>query len=166
MGPPTGKPINIEITGENMDELVKASKDFLAYLDSLHVPGIEKLKSDFENNKPEIIVDIDRVRANREGISIGQIGMELRTGIYGKEVSKYKEDEDEYPIQLRYSEPQRKNMDKVINAKITYRDMNTGLLRQIPISSVAKLAYKDTYGGLTRKNAKRIITISSEVLSG
>ena len=166
MGPPTGKPVNIEVTGENLDELIVTANALQNYLDSLRVPGVEKLKSDFETNKPEIIVNIDRVRANREGLSIGQIGMELRTGIYGKEVSKYKEDEDEYPIQLRYSEPQRKNMDKVINAKITYRDMNTGLLRQIPISSVAKLAYKDTYGGINRKNSKRIITISSEVLSG
>ena len=153
MGPPTGKPVNIEVTGENLDELIITANTFKHYLDSLRIPGIEKLKSDFENNKPEIIVNIDRVRANREGLSIGQIGMELRTGIYGKEVSKYKEDEDEYPIELRYSEEQRKNVDKVINAKITYRDMNSGVLRQIPISSVAKIGYKDTYGGINRKKA-------------
>jgi multidrug efflux pump subunit AcrB len=165
-GPPTGKPINIEVSGENLDELILAASGFQNYLDSLRIPGIEKLKSDFDNKKPEITVDIDRVRANREGISIGQVGMELRTAIYGKEVSKYKEEEDEYPIQLRYSEEQRKNIDKVINAKITYRDINSGLLRQIPISSVAKLGYKDTYGGINRKNLKRVITISSEVLTG
>jgi multidrug efflux pump subunit AcrB len=92
--------------------------------------------------------------------------MELRTAIYGKEVSKYKEDEDEYPIQLRYAEAQRKNIDNIINARITYRDMNSGQLRQIPISSVAKLGYRDTYGGINRKNLKRVITISSEVVSG
>jgi multidrug efflux pump subunit AcrB len=166
MGPPTGKPVNIEVSGENLDELIVTAINFQNYLDSLRIPGIEKLKSDFDNKKPEINVDIDRVRANREGISVGQIGMELRTAIYGKEVSKYKEEEDEYPIQLRYAEEQRKNIDKVINARITYRDMNSGQLRQIPISSVAKLGYKDTYGGINRKNLKRVITISSEVLSG
>ena len=166
MGPPTGKPVNIEVTGEKLDELIVTANKFQNYLDSLRIPGIEKLKSDFDNNKPEITIDIDRVRANREGLSIGQIGMELRTAIYGKEVSKYKEDEDEYPIQVRYSEQQRKNIDKIINARITYRDMNSGQIRQIPISSVAKLGYKDTYGGINRKNLKRVITISSEVLSG
>jgi multidrug efflux pump subunit AcrB len=166
MGPSTGKPVNIEVSGEKLDELIVTAINFQNYLDSLRIPGIEKLKSDFDNKKPEITVDIDRVRANREGISIGQIGLELRTAIYGKEVSKYKEDEDEYPIQLRYTEEQRKNIDKVINAKITYRDMNSGQLRQIPISSVAKLGYRDTYGGINRKNLKRVITISSEVLSG
>jgi multidrug efflux pump len=105
-GPPTGKPVNIEVSGENLDELILTAINFQNYLDSLRIPGIEKLKSDFDNKKPEITVDIDRVRANREGISIGQIGMELRTAIYGKEVSKYKEDEDEYPIQLRYTQEQ------------------------------------------------------------
>jgi multidrug efflux pump subunit AcrB len=166
MGPPTGKPINIEVTGENMDDLIATSVNFKAYIDSLNIPGIEQIKSDFDNNKPEIIINIDRVRANREGLSLGQIGLELRTAIYGKEISKYKEDEDEYPIQLRYSEKERTNINKIINAKITYRDMNSGQLRQIPISSVATIQYKDTYGGIKRKNLKRVITLSSEVLSG
>lgn len=166
MGPPTGKPINIEITGENLEELIETSIAFKNYLDSIRIPGIEQLKSDFDRNKPEIIVNIDRVRANREGLSLGQIGQELRTAIYGKEVSKYKEDEDEYPIQLRYSENERKNINKIINAKVTYRDMNSGQLRQIPISSVASIDYRDTYGGIKRKNLKRVITLSSEVLAG
>ena len=166
MGPPTGKPVNIEITGEDLDQLITTSIAFKAYLDSIRIPGIEQLKSDFDDNKPEIIVDIDRVRANREGLSLGQIGLELRTGIYGKEISKYKEDEDEYPIQLRYSEQERTNINQIINAKVTYRDMNSGQLRQIPISSVASVQYKDTYGGIKRKDLKRVITLSSEVLAG
>jgi multidrug efflux pump subunit AcrB len=92
--------------------------------------------------------------------------MELRTAIYGKEISKYKEDEDEYPIQLKYSERERASINKIINARITYRDMNTGVLRQIPISSVATIQYKDTFGGVNRKNLKRVITLSSDVVSG
>ena len=166
MGPPTGKPINIEVSGENLEELVQASVNFKSYLDSMRIPGIEQLKTDFDINKPEIIINIDRVRANREGLSLGQIGLEMRTAIFGKEISKYKEDEDEYPIQLRYSANERTNVNQIINAKITYRDMNSGQLRQIPISSVATIQYRDTYGGIKRKNLKRVITLSSEVLSG
>lgn len=166
MGPPTGKPINIEISGENLDELVTTADAFQEYLDSLDIPGIEQLKSDFLNDKPEIVINIDRERANRQGISMGQIGNELRTAIYGWEVSKYKEEEDEYPIQVRYAPEQRTNINKIINAKITYRDMNSGKLRQIPISSVATIDYENTYGGIKRKNLKRVITLSSEVLSG
>jgi multidrug efflux pump len=165
-GPPTGKPINIEITAENMTDLIADAGAFKNYLDSLQIPGIEDLKSDFQENKPEIAIKIDRERANQEGISTGQIAMEIRTAVLGKEVSKYKVDEDEYPIQLRYSLATRANVNNLINLKITYRDMNSGLLRQIPLSSVATIDYVDSYGGIKRQNLKRIITLSSAVLTG
>ena len=134
-GPPTGKPVNIEITGENLPELIADAASFKNYLDSLQIPGVEDLKSDFQENKPEIAISIDRERANHEGISTGQIASEIRTAVLGAEISKYKVDEDEYPIQLRYSLETRTNINNLINLKITYRDMNSGLLRQIPLSS-------------------------------
>jgi multidrug efflux pump len=166
MGPPTGKPVNIEITGENLSDLISTANSFKRYLDSLQIPGIEELKSDFVNDKPEIIIAIDRVRANREGLTTAQIGMEIRTAVFGKEISKYKEGEDEYQINLRYQKNQRENIDNLMNLKITYRDMTSGQLRQIPLSSVAKIDNRNTYGGIKRKDLKRIITISSEVLTG
>jgi len=164
-GPPTGQPINIEIIGENVDSLFVTSRKLTRYLDTIGIKGIEELKTDFEDSKPELIVDINRERANREGISTATVGMELRSAIFGKEISKYREGEDQYPIQLRYGVEQRKNIDALLNLKITYRDMNTGLLRQIPLSSVAKLTYVNSYGGIKRKNLKRIISLSSNVLS-
>ena len=166
MGPPTGKPINIEVTSEDLDKLIADAEGFRNYLDSLQIPGIEELKTDFQAIKPEIIIKIDRTRANIEGISTGQIAMEIRTAVLGKEISKFKEGEEEYPIQLKYSKETRDNINNVLNLKITYRDMNTGLLRSIPLSSVASIGYTDTYGGIKRQNLKRIITISSEVLTG
>jgi multidrug efflux pump subunit AcrB len=165
-GPPTGKPVNIEITGENLPDLIADAAAFKYYLDSIQVPGVDDLKSDFQENKPEIAINIDRERANNEGISTGQIAMEIRTAVLGKEVSKYKMDEDEYPIQLRYSLETRENINNLINMRITYRDMNTGLLRQIPLSSVATIEYVDSYGGIKRQNLKRIITLSSGVMTG
>jgi multidrug efflux pump subunit AcrB len=166
MGPAAGKPINIEVTGDDMDELIKTASAFKKYIEAMNIPGIEQLKSDLDVSKPELIVRIDRERANREGISTGQIGMELRTSVLGKEISKYREDEDQYPIQLKYSEDYRKNIDKLMDLKITYRDMNSGLLKQIPLSVIAKVEYVNTYGSINRKNLKRVITISSNVLSG
>jgi multidrug efflux pump subunit AcrB len=54
-----------------------------------------------------------------------------------------------------------------MNLKITYRDMNMGgLIRQIPLSAVADVHYDNSYGGIKRKNQKRVVTISSNVLSG
>lgn len=165
-GPPTGKPINIEITSENLENLVEDAYAFRNYLDSIDIPGIEELKTDFEMNSPEILINIDRERAQNLGISTGQIGMEIRTALYGKEVSKLKQNEDEYPIMLRYKKSTRENVDALINQSITYRDMNTGLLRSIPMSTVASVDYTSSYAGIKRLDQKRIITVYSNVLSG
>jgi len=166
MGPPTGKPINIEVTSEHMDELVADAYGFRNYLDSLNIPGVEELKTDFEPNSPEIMIDIDRDRAQRAGLSTGQIGMELRTALFGKEISKFKEDEDEYPITLRYTKLTRENINSLINLVITYRDMNSGQIRTIPLSTVAKIHYSSSYAGIKRLDQKRVITIYSNVLTG
>ena len=147
------------MSGENLPDLVSDANKFKRYLDSLQIPGVEELKNNFAENTPELLIDIDRERANREGITTGQIGMEVRTAVFGKEISKYKEDEDEYSIQLRYSDAQRKNINALMDLRITYRDMNSGKLRSIPLSTVAKIKYSDTYGGITRKNMKRVITL-------
>lgn len=164
-GPPTAKPISIEITGNNLDSLVKTSESLKQYLIEKQIAGVEELKSDFQNNKPEIIFDIDRERANREGISSGQIGMDLRTAIFGKEVSKFRDADEDYEINLRAAESQRNNLEALRNMKMTYRDMGMGgIIRQVPLSSFASIDYVNTYGAIKRKQEKRIIILSSNVL--
>jgi len=166
-GPPTGKAINIEVSGEDFDKLIALAAKVKLHINNLQIPGIEELKSDIQVNKPELTVVIDRAKANSLGLSHAQIGMTIRTALYGKEISKYKEDEDEYPIQLRLTEGYRDNINKLLDMKITYQDMAAGgKFRQIPISSVANIEYSYTYGGIKRKNLKRVITIYSNVLTG
>ncbi len=166
MGPPTGKPINIEISGENLNELATTAERFKRYVDSIQIGGIEELKSDFASTKPELIINLDRERANYEGISAAVVGDAIRTGQLGKEISKYREGEDQYPIILRFSENQRKDIEQLLNLTITYRDMNSGILRQIPLSVVAQVDYVNSFGQINRLNLKRVITISSNVLAG
>lgn len=164
-GPPTAKPISIELTGDDLDSLVTTSHRLKQYLESKQIAGVEELKSDFQDNKPEIIFDIDRERANREGISSGQIGMDLRTAIFGKEVSKFRDLNEDYEINLRANESQRNNLNALRNMKVTYRDMGMGgIIRQVPLSSFASIDYVNTYGGIKRKQEKRIIILSSNVL--
>ncbi len=166
-GPPQGKEIQIEITGEDFKELAAVSTSVKRYIDSLQIDGVEELKSDLVLNKPELLVEVDRARANREGISTAQIGGELRTTIFGKEVSKFKTANEDFPINIRAQEDQRGSISDVLNSKIIYRDMNMGgQLRQVPMSAVADVKYGTTYGGIKRKNQKRIVTLSSGVVTG
>ncbi len=166
-GPPTGKPVSIEISADNFDVLVATANRVKRYLDSLQVPGVEELKSDFEASKPEIVISIDREKANREGISTGQIGGLLRSAIYGVEISKFRDANDDYPIQLRVKESQRNDINTLMNLPIIYRDMSMGgAVRQVPLSAVAKIEYSNSYAGIRRIDQKRVITLGSNVLSG
>ncbi|PLW93054.1 MAG: copper transporter, partial [Marinilabiliales bacterium] len=166
MGPPTGKPINVEFYSEDLDLLIDDSKRFIDFINASGIEGIEELKSDLQEQKPEVIVKLDRVKANFEGVSTAQIGMALRTAIFGKEISTYKINEDEYPIMLRVAESYRENIEDIMNMNITFRDMASGRIKSIPISSMATLEYGSSYGGIRRVDNERAITISSEVISG
>lgn len=165
-GPPTGKPVNVEVAAEDFEILVKTGDRLKRYLDSLQIPGIEELKSDFQSDKPEIIVTIDREKANREGISTAQIGLALNTAINGKEISKFRDDNDDYEITLRVREDMRNDINTLMNLPLTYRDMAAGgAVRQVPMSAVAKIEYSNSYAGIRRIDQKRVITLASNVLS-
>jgi len=166
-GPPTGQPISIEVSGDDLSMLNETSIGLKKYLDSMQIAGVEELKSNLQNSKPQITVNIDRERANMLGISTAQVGADLRNAIFGKEVSKFRDENDEYPIMVRFDEVQREDLSSLINTKVTYRDMAMGgMLRMVPLSSFATIEYSNTYGAIKRKDQKRIVTIGSNVLSG
>jgi len=166
-GPPTDPPINIEISSENFEQLTSAATGLKNYLDSLQIPGVEELKLDVDLTNPEITLTINRERALIAGVSTAQIGQQIRTALFGQEVSKIKDGEDEYKIQLRNLEVQRQSLSELLNMKIVFRDMGSGgQIKQIPISSLVDVDYTSTYGSIKRKNVKRVITIFSNVLSG
>jgi multidrug efflux pump len=163
-GPPTDPPVNIEVVGDNFEELSRVATSLSNYLDTNQVYGVENLHMDVDLNSPEITVNIDRQKATLEGLSTGQIGAEIRTAVFGKEVSKLKDGEDEYKIQLRYGYELRNNVADLMNARITFMDMNTMRIKSIPISAVANIEYTNTAGAIARKNVKRTIQLQSNVL--
>jgi multidrug efflux pump subunit AcrB len=165
-GPPVGKPINIEITGADFDELITQSESMRAYIEKAGIQGIEGLNIDLDLGKPEAIIHIDRDRARRYGLSTGQIAMTIRTSLFGKEISDFKVGEDEYPIQLRLNDASRYNIADLMNLRITFRNQTNGQIVQVPISAVADISYSTTYGAVKRKDLDRMVTIYSNVLKG
>jgi multidrug efflux pump len=165
MGPPVGKPINIELSGENYERLIRIADDVMKTIEDENIAGIQELKSDLETGKPELLVKIDRDKARRFGLSTYSIANELRTALFGKEVSKFKEGEDEYPIQLRLMDKYRYDIDALMNKRVTFRD-NKGNLKQIPISAVTETEYSSTYGSVKRKDLEKVISLYSNVVEG
>ncbi|GAO41853.1 efflux RND transporter permease subunit [Flavihumibacter petaseus] len=165
-GPPTDPPVNIEVASENFDNLVHTAVNLKNYLDSIHVPGVEELKMDVDLNNPEITLTVDRERALIQGVSSAQVGQAIRTALFGREVSKIKEGKEEYKIQLRNNELQRKDLSSLLNMRISFRDMASGgAVKDIPIGALVKVEPSSTFGSVKRKNQKRMITIRSNVLT-
>ena len=165
-GPPTGKPINLEIKGEDIDSLIVLSDKVQEYINALGIGGVEELKKDVKLGKPELLINIDREAARRYELSTFSIASALRTSVFGSEVSKYKQGEDEYPIMVRLSEDYKNDIGKLMNQKITFRNPANGRIVQVPISSVATFEYSSTYNNIRRKDGERIVTIFSNVLDG
>ncbi|MEI2758254.1 MAG: efflux RND transporter permease subunit [Bacteroidia bacterium] len=165
-GPPVGKPISIEVSGDDLQAITTTSKSLKRYLDSLQIEGVEELKSDLQDSKPQIVFDINREHMNRLGIMTGTVGNEINMAVLGRETSKYRDLNDEYKIMLRYKLDQRYDVNLLNNLKILYRDMSMGgLVRNVPLASFATVKYDNTYGVIKRKNQKRVVTVSSNLLT-
>ena len=166
-GPPTGKAISIEIAGDDFAQLTKLEQQLRLAIQRAGIDGIDQLKSDLITNKPEITINIDKDKAQREGISSQQIALAIRTALFGAEVSKFRDAKEEYPIMVRLKENDRNQIERLLSLNIVYRDMNAGgQLRQVPVSSVADISYTTTFSQINRKNQERLVTLSSDVVPG
>ena len=165
-GPPQGPPINIEIRGEDYDEVLATSTAMRQFLREMEYDGVEELKIDVDKRKPELPITIDRTKARNYGLSTQNIGMTIRTALFGREVSTYKDGEDDYPINVRFEESARNNVDALMNQKVIFRSASDGQIKEVPISAVATAKRSTTFSSVKRKDMDRIITLSSNVLEG
>ena len=164
-GPPTGPPINIEVKGDDYELILETANNLRTFINTSNIAGIEELKLDIDQGKPEMIVTVDRQKARRLGISTGQVGMNLRTALYGKEISTYKDASDDYPINMRLKDEMRYNKNSLLNQKITFRNQSDGQIKQVPISAVATSENKTAFSAIKRINLDRVVTVYSNVLN-
>ena len=165
-GPPTGSPINLEIKGDDYGLILETANNLKLFIDMANIPGIEELKLDIDQRKPELLVHVDRQKARRLGISTAQIGSSLRTALYGKEVSTYKDLKDDYPINIRLKKAFRYDRNALMNQKITFRNQSSGRIKQVPISAVATTENNSSFNAVKRIDMDRVVTVYSNVLSG
>ncbi len=165
-GPPQGLPINLEITSTDYETALTYADGMKRFIEATGIQGVEGLKLDVEKSKPEMPISIDRDKARRYGLSTQQIGYGIRSALFGREVSRYKDGEDDYPINLRFSDAYRNNADALMNQKIIFRSASDGQIKEVPISAVATAGRSTTYNAIKRKDLDRTVTLSSNVLGG
>lgn len=164
-GPPAGSPINIEIEGDDYNELIATAENMREFINTKNIPGIDELKIDVNKDKPTMKVVIDREKAGELGISAAQVGQQLRNSIFGSKAGIYKEDGDDFDIYVRFNAENRYNPSALFNQNITFRD-NTGQLKSIPVSAVAKHENNSGFSAIKHKDNKRVVTVYSALSPG
>ncbi|MGY0390926.1 efflux RND transporter permease subunit [Bizionia sp. KMM 8389] len=164
-GPPAGSPINIEIEGEDYDQLINTAENMREFINTKNIQGIDELKIDVNKDKPSMRVVIDREKAGELGISAAQIGQQLRNSVFGSKAGIYKEDGDDFDIYVRFNEENRYNTNAIFNQNITFRD-NTGQVKSIPISAITKHENNSSFSAIKHKDTKRVVTVYSALSPG
>ncbi|HKL32822.1 MAG TPA: efflux RND transporter permease subunit [Tangfeifania sp.] len=159
-GPPTGAPVNIDISGDEFDQLVKITDDFVRMIEEDNIPGIDELKVNINTNQPEMLIHVDREKARLYELSTQQIAMAFRNALYGYDAGDFKDGEEEYDIFIRLEDEYRNDVSTLMNQKLVINDS------EIPVSAVADFEYSTTYDKISRIDNKRAITISSNVVEG
>ena len=166
VGPAAGYPINIELEGQNYDTLINLAERMRTFINGRDIEGIEELKIDVNKNKPSMEVVVDRKKAGELGVSVGQVGQQLRRSLFGDKAGIYKKDGEDYDINVRFNEDLRYNTSALFNQKIIFRDQATGRIKEIPVSAVARQRNTSSFSAIKHRDAKRVVTVYSALQPG
>lgn len=166
VGPPAGYPVNIELKGNDYAALILTAERLREFINSRNIPGIEELKIDVNRAKPSMLVTVDRKKAGELGVSAGQVGDQLRNSIFGAKAGIYKEDGDDYDIYVRFNEENRYNKSAFFDQKVTFRDLASGQIKEVPVSAVAKERNSSGFSGIKHKDTERLVTVYSGLSAG
>jgi multidrug efflux pump len=160
-GPASGKPVNLEIIGDDAVVLRQLAARAIDIVRASPVfARLEGLESDMEDGRTELVVEVDRERAALVGLSTSRVGNTVRTAIMGAEAAKYRTGNDEYDIVVRLAEPYRQDLSALADLTVVHEG------RPIPLNSVARWYMAEGYGSIKRKDMDRVATVSSDVKAG
>ncbi len=155
MGPPTGAPVSIEIRGEDLPTLGRLARQIRDRIAT--VPGLVDLKDDYQAARPEIRVEVDRVKAKLAGVSTFAVASAVRAAIAGKKASNFRDGSDEYDITVRLPPEERVNPD--VLERLTVMDKQG---HAIPIHEIARVTTAGGTGSIRHKDGTRLITVTAD----
>jgi len=157
-GPPVGKPVVIEVTGEDFATLGTIAARIRRTIED--IDGLVSLDDDFDLARPELVVRVDRTQAARLGLTTRDVATTVRTAVNGTEASIYRYGEDEADITVRLQEGSRTSIQDLSGLKLV-----TPSGGQVPLSSVARVERASALTSIQHKDQKRVVTISGDVTS-
>jgi len=154
-GPPTGMALNLEVRGEDFNQMsvaVEAIKQKIK-----NIPGLVDLTDDFDRSRPELKVIIDRDKASRLGLRARDIANTVRTAFNGKKVSVFRDGTEEYDIWVQLDQSFRSNQSDLSSLFIY-----TPSGEPVRLSEIARVDSGPSYGSIRHVDTVRTITISGD----
>ena len=158
-GPPTGKPIAIEILGDDFEALGNVAAKVRRKLKT--IDGVVDVKDDYVTGKPELSVLVDKEKAALFGLTTQIVGQMIRTAIQGSKAGVYRVGNDEYDVVVRMPKAQRQEVDTLERLRIPSL---TGAM--IPLSSVADFQWTSGLGAIQRVDERRTVTVTADAGPG
>jgi multidrug efflux pump len=155
-GPAAGDPVSVRIIGRDFKKLQTLSKKARTLIEG--IAGLVNLRSDYEAARPELPFLPDRTRIREADINTNAIGQYLKAGVFGSEVGKYRQFNDEYDITIRMPVEDRTNVQDLL---ALHTPNNLG--EPVPLSSLGRFDYAGGFGTISRVNQKHAITLSAGV---
>ncbi len=157
-GPPTGLPVNIEISGEDFNVL----GDLAAQVSERirNIEGLVDIVDDYDRDLPQIEVRQDVDKAGRFGLRTWDIAGTVRTALHGAEIAKYRVGEDEYDIRVRLQQPFRRRVEDLESLHVFYEG------EQVPLSAFATTEFKSGLAAINRIDGERTVSVSADVAAG
>ncbi len=151
------KPVQMVIYGNTYEELEEIQKNVINKIRSNK--NLSRVESDYNRNKPEVKLIIDKSKAKDLGVSTQSIGKTLETLYGGKEITTFNRQGREYPIIVQQYLSDRRNKDGI--SKIFVRSENSGKL--ISLANLVDFKEEGSAKELARYNRQSAVTISANI---
>jgi len=157
-GPPTGKPVNIEISGDDFRVLGSLASQVRERIRG--IDGLVDIVDDYDDALPQIEVRQNVDKAGRFGLRTFDVAGTIRTALHGSEVAKFRIGEDEYDVMVRYQQPYRAKVEDLENLHVFYEG------EQVPLSAFADVEFKTGIASINRIDGDRVVTVGADVEIG
>ena len=151
------KPVQMVIYGNTYEELEEIQKKVIGKLRSNK--DLSRIESDYNRNKPEVKLLINKMKAKDLGVSTKSIGETLETLYGGKSITTFNKLGKEYPIIVQQYLTDRRNKEGI--SKIYVRSETNGKL--ISLANLVSFKEEGAAKVLARYNRQRAVTISANI---
>ena len=155
-GPPTGPPVNIEISGDDVHMLGRLAAEVKDMISG--VPFIKDIQDDYAEGLPSIRVRVNRKRAALFELTTSTLGFALKTAYNGLEISTFREGDDDYDITVKLADDDRRGV-----AVLQRLMIPTPVGQLVPLTTLADIEYASNLGDVSRINHNRVVTVKAEV---